>query len=73
MGTKIPKKVLGFKLSKGSRKDLRKLLKLIEGPEMRGIALSAASIALGYLTDKGLERKGPGKRAGKPAGLERSN
>lgn len=71
---KIPKKVLSFKLSKGSRKDLRKLLKLVEGPEIRGIAISAASVALGFLAEKTVERKGPpGKRAGKTAGRAQAN
>ncbi len=55
---RIPRKVLGFKLSKGSRKDLRRLLKLIEGPEARAIAISAASIAFGYLAEKTAKRKG---------------
>lgn len=65
---RIPKQVFGFKLSKGSRKDLRKLLKLIEGPEARGIAISAASIAFGYMAEKTAGHKGPlRKPAGKSA------
>jgi hypothetical protein len=55
----IPKKVLGFKLSKGTRKDLAKLVSLIDGPETRGLAISAASIALGYLAEKTTSGKGP--------------
>ena len=71
---RIPKKVLGFKLSKGSRKDLRKLLKLLESPEARTIAISAASVAFGYLAEKTAERKGPlGKLAGKAAALAQSH
>ena len=71
---KIPKQVLGFELSQGTRKDLRKLLKLIEGPEARGIAISAASIAFGYLAEKTAARKGPlGKRAGKAAAPAQSH
>lgn len=63
---KVPRQILGFKLSKGARKDLRKVLKLIEGPEARGIAISAASIAFGYLAEKTAAPNGPsGKRAGK--------
>jgi hypothetical protein len=49
---KIPKKILGLKLSKGTRKDLRKLVKLIETPETRGLAIAAASVALGFLAKK---------------------
>lgn len=56
---KIPKKVLGFKLSKGSRKDLRRLLKVLEAPEARAIAVSATSVAIAYLAEKAAERKGP--------------
>lgn len=67
---RIPKKVLGFKLSKGSRKDLRKLLKVLESPQARTIAVSAASVALAYLAEKAAERKGPlRKLAGKAASL----
>ena len=71
---KIPKRVLGFKLSKGSRRDLRKLLKLIETPQARAIAVSAASVAFGYLAEKTAERKGPlGKLANKAAALAQTN
>ena len=71
---KIPKKVLGFKLSKGSRKDLRRLLKLLDEPEARAIAISAASVAFGYLAKKTAERKGPlGKLAGKAAAIAQSH
>lgn len=68
----VPKKVLGFKLSKGSRKDLRRLLKLLESPEARALAVSAASVALGFLGEKAAARKGPLARiVGKAATLAR--
>jgi hypothetical protein len=45
---KIPKKVLGFKLSKGSRKDLTKLLRMLMHPETPGLAKAALG-ALGAM------------------------
>jgi hypothetical protein len=70
----IPKKVLGFKLSKGTRKDLGKLLSLLDGPEARGLAISAAGIALGYLAEKTAAGKGPlSKLAGEVAEARRAN
>jgi len=56
---KIPKRVLGFKLSKGSRKDIRKLLNSLDSPQARTLAVSAASVAIGYLVERTAEHKGP--------------
>lgn len=39
----IPKRIFGFKLSKGTRKDLRKIIGMLEHPEARTLALSAAT------------------------------
>jgi hypothetical protein len=58
-GIKIPKKVLGFKLSKGTRKDVGKLLHMLESSEARAIAVSAGSVALGLILEKAAERQGP--------------
>lgn len=55
-GIEIPKRVLGFKLSKGTRKDLRKLLKRIGSPEARTLMLSAAGVAAGYLAEQAAKR-----------------
>lgn len=56
---KIPKKIAGFKLSKGSRKDLRKLLRMIEEPQARALALSALGVLAAYLGERLAEGKGP--------------
>lgn len=67
-GITIPKKVLGFRLSKGTRKDIRKLLKRLETPEARTIAISAASAGLAYLAEHAAHREGLiGKLASKVA------
>lgn len=57
-GIKIPKKVLGFKLSKGSRKDVRKVLKRLESPEARTLALAAAGAAIAFLAEHAAQRDG---------------
>jgi hypothetical protein len=57
-GIQVPKKVLGFKLSKGSRKDLRKVLKRLESPEVRTLALSAAGAVIAYLAEHAAQRDG---------------
>jgi hypothetical protein len=55
--TKVPKKILGFKLSKGTRKDLKKLLKMLEGPNTRALAISAAGGLAAYLAEKFAEHE----------------
>ena len=73
-GINIPKKIAGFKLSKGSRKDLHKLLKLIETPDARALALSAAAAAFTFLAERVAEREGTlGKIAGKAAALAKAH
>ena len=49
-GVRIPK-VLGFKLSKGTRSDLHKLSQHLETPEARGLAISALGVGLAYLAE----------------------
>jgi hypothetical protein len=48
----VPKKIMGFKLSKGTRKDIRKLLKMIGSPDKRHIAMSAAGGLAAFLTER---------------------
>ena len=65
-GLKVPKKIMGFKLSKGTRKDLRKLLGMFVEPDTRNLAMAAASGLAAYLAehfaDKNLAKKGRGGR-----------
>lgn len=63
----IPKRIFGFKLSKGTRKDLRKLIGLLEHPEARTLELSAATALAAYLGEKTLEGKGSLGRIGRKA------
>ena len=53
----------------GSRKDLRKLIGMLEAPEGRTIALTALSVLATYLGERLVEGKGPlSNAAGKVAG-----
>jgi len=54
---KVPKKVFGFKLSKGTRKDLKKLLKMLGDPDTRTLAISAAGGLAAFLAEKFAERE----------------
>lgn len=58
---KVPKKVLGFNLSKGTRKDIKKLLKLVGDPETRAIALSVAGGLAAFIAERIGERKADGR------------
>lgn len=49
---KIPKEVMGFKLSKGTRKDARKLLKMIGDPDTKDLAVSAAGGLAAFLAER---------------------
>ena len=64
--TKVPKKIMGFKLSKGTRKDIRKLLGMFGDPDTRKLAMTAASGLAAYLAQRFVENKpaeeGQGKR-----------
>ena len=51
-GPKVPKKIMGFKLSKGTRKDLRKLLRMLGDPDTRTLAMTAASGLAAYLAER---------------------
>lgn len=53
----VPKRILGFKLSKGTRKDLRKLLTMVERPETRTVALTAGTGLATFLAERFAERK----------------
>jgi hypothetical protein len=54
---KIPKRVLGFKLRKGTRKDLRKLLNLLESPQTKALAMSAVGGIGAFLAEHFAEEK----------------
>ena len=64
---KVPKKILGFKLSKGTRKDLKKLLKMLGDPDTRTLAISAAGGLAAFLAEKfaehELDKHGKGSKA----------
>lgn len=49
---KVPNKVFGFKLSKGTRKDLKKLLKMVQKPDTRALAMSAAGGLVALLVER---------------------
>jgi hypothetical protein len=49
---KVPKKLMGFKLSKGTRKDLKKLLKMVTEPDTRTVAVSAAGALAAFLAER---------------------
>ena len=54
---KVPKKILGFKLSKGTRKDIKKLLGMLDDPDTRKLAMTAASGVAAYLAQRFVENK----------------
>ena len=56
-GPKVPKKIMGFKLSKGTRKDVKKLLKMFGDPDTRKLAMTAASGLAAYLAQRFVENK----------------
>ncbi|MBO0749000.1 MAG: hypothetical protein J2O44_01025 [Porphyrobacter sp.] len=51
-GSKVPKKVMGFKLSKGTRKDVKKLLKMVGDPDKKDLAISAAGGLAAFLAER---------------------
>ena len=59
--TKVPKRDLGFKLSKGTRKDLKKLLKMFRNPDTHTIAMTAAGGLAAFLAERFAEPEA-GKR-----------
>lgn len=54
---KVPKKIMGFKLSKGTRKDLKKLLKMFAHPDTRTLAMTAASGLAAYVAERFAEKQ----------------
>jgi len=54
---KVPKSILGFKLSKGTRKDLKKLLRMFEHPDRRALAMTAAGGLATFLMERFAEKK----------------
>ena len=55
--TKVPKMILGFKLSKGTRKDLKKLLKMFRNPDTHTIAMTAAGGLAAFLAERFAEHE----------------
>ena len=51
-GLRVPKKLMGFKLSKGTRKDLNKLLKMVAIPDKRTLAMSAMGAISALLAER---------------------
>ena len=49
---KVPKELMGFKLSKGTRKDLKKLLKMVTHPDTRTLAVSAAGALAAFIAER---------------------
>ena len=49
---KVPKELMGFKLSKGTRKDLKKLLKMVAHPDTRTLAVSAAGALAAFIAER---------------------
>jgi hypothetical protein len=49
---KVPKKLMGFKLRKGTRKDLKKLLKMVSHPDTRTLAISAAGALAAFIAER---------------------
>jgi hypothetical protein len=50
--TRVPKKLMGFKLRKGTRKDLKKLLKMVAHPDTRTLAVSAAGALAAFIAER---------------------
>jgi len=68
-GPKVPKKIMGFKLSKGTRKDLKKLLRMFGNPDTRKLAMTAASGLAAYLAQRFVENKPAKDDQGERTGL----
>ena len=49
---KVPKKLMGFKLRKGTRKDLKKLLRMVSHPDTRTLAVSAAGALAAFIAER---------------------
>lgn len=49
---KVPKRIMGFKLSKGTRKDIKKLLRMVGNPDTKTVAVSAAGGLAAFLAER---------------------
>jgi hypothetical protein len=54
---KVPKRIFGFKLSKGTRKDLRKLMRMVEHPDKRALAITVGTGLATFLAERFTERQ----------------
>ena len=50
--SKVPKKLFGFKLSKGTRKDLGKLFKLVTHPDSHSLVMSGLGALSALLAER---------------------
>lgn len=64
---KVPRKLFGFKLSKGTRKDLKKLLKMLGRPDTHRIATSALGALIALLTERMAAHQLPAETEAAPA------
>lgn len=61
---KVPKKIMGFKLSKGTRKDLKKLLKMLGKQDAHRFATSALGVLVALLTERmAVQQVAPGSES----------
>jgi hypothetical protein len=54
---KVPKSILGFKLSKGTRKDLKKLLRMFRNPDRHALAMTIAGGLAAFLAERFAEHE----------------
>jgi hypothetical protein len=54
---KVPKQILGFKLSKGTRKDIKKLLKMFRNPDTHTLAMTVAGGLAAFLAERFAEHE----------------
>ena len=54
---KVPKAILGFKLSKGNRKDLKRLFKMFRNPDTHTLAMTAAGGLAAFLAERFAEHE----------------
>ena len=50
--SKVPKRLFGFKLSKGTRKDLKKLLRMLTHPDTHTLAKAAMGALAALLAER---------------------
>jgi hypothetical protein len=66
-GPKVPKKIMGFKLSKGTRKDLKKLMRMFEDADTRTLAMTAVSGLAAFLASHFTDKPPPKRPRARPS------